>query len=305
MTTVGGLRKPNFFIAGAPKSGTTALYSYLRQHPDIFMPERKEPNFFCSDLEISCAIPDEEEYLRLFAPAGTKRRIGEASVWYLFSRRAASAIKEFSPDASIIALLRNPVDMLHSLHGQRFLSGYESVADFRTALARQRKKDPAKLDLSRANQQMYAPFCTEIGNYAEQIERYFDVFGQANVKVIIYEDFRSDAGKVYREILGFLQVSDSFVPEMPVVNAHVHVRSQLAHRIFRRPPTYIRYAARALAPRPVRQVLAAKITRLNTEIAPRAPMPGDLRRYLQAEFATDVERLGVLLHRDLSGWLRG
>lgn len=305
MTIVGGVRKPNFFIAGAPKSGTTALYTYLRQHYDIFMPERKEPNFFCSDLEISCAVQDPEAYLRLFASAGTERRRGEASVWYLFSRRAADAIKEFSPDASIIALLRNPVDMLHALHSQRFLSGYESVADFGTALARQRARGPAGIDLSRANESMRAPFCMEIGNYAEQIERYLYLFGQDNVKVIIYDDFKRDTGRVYREVLDFLQVSNSFMPEMPIVNAHVHVRSELAHRIFRRPPTYVRYAARALAPRPVRQLLAAKITELNTEIAPRATMPADLRRHLQAEFAAEVARLGALLDRDLSSWLHG
>jgi len=296
-------RIPNFFIVGAPKCGTTGLYHYLKQHPDIFMPERKEPNFFCADLEISRAIRDRGTYLRLFAHAGPERRVGEASVWYLFSRRAASAIKAFNPDALIIAMLRNPVEMLYALHSQRFLSGYEDIADFRTALARSSRGPAFETGPFRTDRLMQAPFCRQIGNYAEQIERYLSIFGEDRVKILIYEDFKGDTGTVYRETLRFLQVEDFSMPEFKIINANVQVRSKFLHRMVRTPPAPVRQAARAVVPRPVRQFLAAKITESNARTGPRAPMPLDLRKSLQAEFARDVEKLSALLRRDLRSWL--
>jgi hypothetical protein len=303
MTSVSPPRIPNFFIVGAPKCGTTGLYHYLKQHPDIFMPERKEPNFFCADLEISRAIRDSSAYLRLFAQAGAERRLGEASVWYLFSRRAASAIKSFNPDALIIAMLRNPVEMLYALHSQRFLSGYDDIAEFRTALARSVQDRSGEIGADRADRLMQAPFCPQIGHYGEQIERYLSLFGEDRVRIIIYEDFKNDTARIYRETLDFLQVENVFLPEFKIINANVQVRSKFLHRMVGMPPPPVRQTARALVPRPVRQFLAAKISERNARTAPRAPMPLDLRRSLQAEFARDVEKLSTLLRRDLSSWL--
>src|SRR5260370_118878 len=89
------IKSPDFFIVGAPRCGTTALYSYLRQHPDVFLPEYKEPHYFNTDMESGGAIRDQEKYLALFAPAKDKKRIGEASVYYLSSEIAPPTIKDF------------------------------------------------------------------------------------------------------------------------------------------------------------------------------------------------------------------
>ncbi|NLF38083.1 sulfotransferase, partial [bacterium] len=105
------MRLPDFFIVGAPKSGTTALHAYLGRHPSIFVPARKEPHFFGSDIVSPAFVRDRDAYLSLFAGATTEARVGEASIWYLYSKRAAREIKEFNPDARIIIMLRNPVDM--------------------------------------------------------------------------------------------------------------------------------------------------------------------------------------------------
>src|SRR5438093_1590857 len=112
------IRLPTFFIVGAPRCGTTALYTYLRQHPDLFLPENKEPHFFGSDLYHPGFVRNLDEYLSLFLEAGNKKRAGEASVWYLYSRNAAAEIMAFCPSARIIAMLRNPVDMMYSNYCQ-------------------------------------------------------------------------------------------------------------------------------------------------------------------------------------------
>jgi hypothetical protein len=124
------MRKPDFFIVGAPKSGTTAMYFYLKQHPEIFMPERKELHFFGSDFFAPHFVRDLKEYLKFFEGADNKKRIGEASVWYLYSKRAAFEIKEFNPDADIIIMLRNPVDMMYSLRETLRKKGIERASFF-------------------------------------------------------------------------------------------------------------------------------------------------------------------------------
>src|SRR5665647_751711 len=110
------LKRPDFFIVGAPKCGTTAMNNYLAQHPDVFMAQ-KEIHYFGSDLKMRVKV-SESEYLNYFQNAEEKKLIGEASVWYLFSEKAAAEIKAFSPQAKIIIMLRDPIDVLHSLHSQ-------------------------------------------------------------------------------------------------------------------------------------------------------------------------------------------
>src|SRR5262249_53369576 len=128
------MNKPNFFIVGAPRCATTSMYTYLKQHPQIHLSLLKEPLFFATDLTIQpLAVTDEASYLGLFADAGDARRIGEGSVFYLLSKRAAEEIKRFSPRAKIIIMLRNPIDMMHSLHALYLRTGNEDL-DFEEAI---------------------------------------------------------------------------------------------------------------------------------------------------------------------------
>ena len=110
--------RPDFFIVGAPKCGTTALYEYLRQHPAVFMPFHKEPLFFGDDLTRRYGRLTLHDYMRLFKDAKPGQRVGEASAWYLYSRSAAAEIKAYAPDAQIIVMVRNPVDMMYAEHSQ-------------------------------------------------------------------------------------------------------------------------------------------------------------------------------------------
>jgi hypothetical protein len=109
---------PDFFIVGAFKSGTTALYDYLRLHPQVFMPFHKEPLFFGDDLSRRYGRMTRAQYEALFADAKAGQRVGEASAWYLYSRSAAREIRGASPQAQIIVMLRNPVDVMYAQHSQ-------------------------------------------------------------------------------------------------------------------------------------------------------------------------------------------
>jgi hypothetical protein len=126
------VRKPDFFIVGAPRSGTSSMMNYLEEHPDIFMarPPGDEPHFFGTDLSAPWSIADERSYLSLFDDAKDEIRAGEKSVSYLYSKRAAVEIKEFQPSAKIIIMLRNPVDVIYSIHGLRFYLGHENSRCF-------------------------------------------------------------------------------------------------------------------------------------------------------------------------------
>jgi len=126
--------KPNFFIVGAAKCGTTGMKYYLHQHPDIFMAAPTEINHFIRDFDIGPS-QDEAWYLRHFEAAGDARVIGEKSVWHLFSKTAATDIKAFNPDARILIMLRNPVEMIHALHSQFLYGRNEDIKNFAHALA--------------------------------------------------------------------------------------------------------------------------------------------------------------------------
>lgn len=128
------MRKPDFFIVGAPRCGTTSRKIYLDKHPEIFMALGREPHFFGTDFYSPSYILDERTYLSLFATANNEKRVGEKSVWYLSSKRATAEIKEFQTSASIIIILQNPVEMIYSFHNLLFNRGFEDLDDFKAAL---------------------------------------------------------------------------------------------------------------------------------------------------------------------------
>ena len=204
--TTGEPRVPDFFIVGAPKAGTTAMYEYLRTHPDLYLPERKELRFFGSDLDIRDRQQlTAEQYLAYFAPAPADALIGTAYVWYLYSRLAAEEIALFSPDARIIAMLRNPVSMLPALHGEHLANGNEDISDFTAAL----DAEPERRAGRRIPPHAHLPqglWYTDVPRYAEQLERYFAVFGRDRVRVILFDDFVADIPATFRETLDFLGV---------------------------------------------------------------------------------------------------
>ena len=303
------MRKPDFFIVGAGKSGTTAMYIYLKQHPEIFMPEVKEPRYFGDDLWDRFPHfklfyrPTEQEYLSYFADAKNEKRIGEATPNYLTSQTAAREIKEFNPSAQIIIMLRNPIDVLYAAHSQTLYDGTENICDFRIAIEtgqEERRRLAGKSNRSFVDKYYYR----ELVKFTEQVKRYLDVFGRDNVHIIIFDDFKADTAGVYKDTLRFLDVDDSFEPEFKVINPNKVVRSKALRDFLRDPPLVVRKIGKRLVPKPLRQQIMKGFWRLNIKYVPRPPMDPELRRQLQEEFKTEVEKLSELLGRDLTHWCR-
>jgi sulfotransferase family protein len=282
------VREPNLFIVGAPRSGTTSLYRYLAQHPDVFMSPEKSPNFWSAELFPPGSIMSEERYLALFAGAGTRKWAGEASVSYLYSRAAAARIRERSPGAKIIAMLRDPADMIHSLHFRRVELGQEPFVGLEQALAAQEGRRSGALPGG------YGLFHYEaVASYSEQLERYFRAFGRENVHVILYDDLRRDAAGVLRAALRFLDLAEDVPIDLSPVNQGRRIRSAAVYRL-----CWALWERRPTAP------LGELLHRLNTQAAPPPPLSPELRARLTATLAPDIERVGALLGRDLGHWTR-
>ena len=194
---------PNFFIVGAPKCGTTALYDYLRTHPDIFLTLRKEVHYF-SSVRYPNAINSLPEYMRLFAKCPeTATAIGEASTSYLHDIEALRKIQQFNKEARIIIMLRNPVDMAHSYHQQMILQLWDDVKDFETAWRLQN----TRLNGSNIPTTCVTPHLLQyerICSLGKQVEAALEIFPRNQVKVIIFDDFVKSTLDVYKETLSFL-----------------------------------------------------------------------------------------------------
>ena len=309
--TTAGLKmttRPNFFIVGAPKCGTSAMDSYLKVHPDIFMPACKELTFFGSDFNFADRM-GLDEYLGHFQAAGDRRRIGEASPWYLYSERAAAEIKDFAPGASIIIMLRNPADFLYSLHGQMLYTSKDDIADFSEALAAETDRKLGTRLPRVANERRVTNFDVrilfyrEIAKFSVQVKRYFLAFGRDRVHVIIHDDFKRNTAAVYRRVLEFLEVDPDFQPEFPEVNVNKKVRNHRLQRVLRYPPTPIVTAVRAIFPHTkLRTAIKSHLFRLNAAPQQRPPLDRVLRSQLLKEFQPEIERLGGMVGRDLSSW---
>lgn len=295
--------KPDFFIVGAPKCGTTALNDYLAAHPEIFMCPRKESHHFCADWSPSY-LADRAAYLQLFDSAQDARRIGEASVWYLYAAHAAHALHTFNPHAQIIIMLRQPVDMIYSLHGHRLYIGSEDCHDFATALALEPARRKA-LQLPPWPYPVEGLFYRDVMRYVQRVERYFTTFGRDRVRVILYDDFRRDTARVFRETCAWLGVADNWLPDLRVINAAKKVRNYRLRNFLDSPPAWLRRIGGPLTPRAWRHAFFKQIRSWNTAHVPRPPLDDNLRRTLQAEISPEIERLSQLFDRDLRQWQQG
>ena len=295
---------PDFVIVGAPRSATTSMQIYLRQHPQIFFPRRKEVHYFGSDLtRLSHGfwfVESEAEYMDLFRRARPEQLVGEASAMYLQSKRAAAEIARFNPRMKIIIQLRNPIDVIYSHHGHLLWAVNEDLADFEQALAAEPDRAAGRR-IPRHAIMLEPLLYRETARYTSQVQRYFDAFGRENVHVVIYEDVASDVAAVYRGVLDYLGLDPSFLPSFDAANRHKRVRSRALQGLTMKPPEPLRRLLRAL-PGDLAYRGAIFVQSLNSVPARRPPLRDELRRELCAELAREVEQLGALLGRDLRHW---
>lgn len=303
------MRKPDFIIVGAPKCGTTAMASYLRQHPRFFLPHF-EVHYFGDDIStiLGGRRPDwfterftEEKYLELFAEAPDDVRVGEHSSMYFYSKTAAREIKAFAPDVKIILMLRCPPDLMYSMHSMLIRLNVETQTDFRASLEAVHAIGPDG-DSEDAGVDGKRNFYLDVGRLAQHAGRFFDVFERENIHVILFDDLKKDTHAVYRDTVQFLGVDDDFEPELKRYNRAYSIRSRKLSGLLTNPPQSVRKVVKAVTPLGVRNAIRNTLNKVN--VVPSAPKPLDpvLRRQLLGEFVPEIERLEQLIGRDLAHW---
>jgi hypothetical protein len=311
-------RVPNFFLAGVPKAGTTSLYFYLAQHPQVYMSPLKEPTFFGStdilsgehrervleytrrnpfNLEAYLERPDPpglnywvfdwDDYLKLFRGARNAKAIGEASVSYFWMPNAASSIRAKIPDARFIFVLRDPAERLFALFARHkgLLGDVHSTFQgfFQAALD---PRDPGAAHVG-------------VGRYATHLQRFFDAFPKERIRIYLYEDYCADSSAVLRDVFTFLEVD----PEQPIDISRRHNQT-LVPRL-----PWLHAARRRLGmDRSATRWLPAGARRwlrtLYRRPLSKSVMSPEDRTMVIDYYRAEIARTADLIDRDLSAWLR-
>jgi hypothetical protein len=274
------------------------------------MSKRKEPNFFGQDIRfVRLVRRSQEEYLQLFEGAAAFPLVGEASPVYLQSKCAPLEIKEFSPDARIVIMLRDPVEMMYSLHAQTVWYGDEDIVDFEKALGAEAARATGR-QVPATTGDIERLLYRECALFTRKVERYFRVFGRKSVHVIIYDDFKSDTQDVYHDVLDFLGATRINLSNYAVVNPAKKPRIQYLRRMARAAgnATMLRKIGRGVLPDRLYHRLGRGLLsfeeRFNTRPYKRPPLPVTLERRLRESFRAEAQSLSELLDRDLTHWGR-
>ena len=288
--------KVDFFIVGAPKAGTTSLYHYLNEHPEIEMSSQKEPDFF-SDKAIleqgmyygKNRIDTIEKYHSLFENSNDQKKKGEGSVSYLFYQDVPAKIKRYNPDAKIIIMLRSPVERAFSHYLMDYRLGLVSDA-FEDIVNRKKKNN--KVDL------FYQQYI-EVSVYSKQVKRYLNVFEKENILIIDYIDFKEDISEVLDRLFQFIGVSTDFEPN--VAKKH-NPYSMPKNKIIRFIYSFV--ALRKVLKLLFSKTLAKKARLLLFKEDKKPKLSKELRLQLNKYFKNDIEKLGELLDKDYLRWIK-
>jgi hypothetical protein len=312
---------PNFFIVGAPKAGSTSLYYYLGEHPQIYMSPIKEPCFFATEIKpdnfieefrgpaqrslqvleeyldgpmtdrrFSGLILERKQYLKLFRNVRDEQAIGEASVCYLWSTEAARNIREEIPGAKIIMVLRDPADRAFSQYLHAITNGLFD-GSFREMLQ-------ASLTSAGSKFGILHPFL-ELGMYYRQVKRYQDLFPAESLKICFFEDYQRHQESFVKDIFRFLQVDPGFSPDF----SKKHLQPQVAR--FRAIGRFLerhrlKETVRHLVPQTFRPFLRSLYYRQHRYFI----LEPEDRKTLIEHYSADICRLQQLVGRDLSSWMR-
>jgi len=286
--------KVDFFIVGAPKAGTTSLYHYLNEHPEISMSSQKEPDYF-SDADIQNEgmyygknrIDTIKKYHDLFDDNSESKLKGEASVSYLFYKDVPQKIKAYNPDAKIIIMLRDPVD--------RAFSHY--LMDYRLGLVSDSFEDIIDQKSVHKNAKLFYQQYVELSEYASQVKRYLDIFDSKEILFIEYEDLKIDVLGIVKKTYLFLGVNQVYEPD---INNKHNTYTMPKNRI-------IRFIYSFVILRNILSFLLPKnlVNRLRTVLFKNDKKPAlldETRNRLKQSFANDVNALAEMLNKDLSRW---
>jgi hypothetical protein len=297
---------PNFLIIGAAKAGTTSLYYYLNQHPEIYMSPLKEPHFFGFEGEElkfirtgnipdpinTMAITDLESYIKLFVGVTTEKAIGEASPSYLHTPKAADRIKFYLPQAKLIAILRNPVDRAFSAFTGQYLHGIQNHQPHLTDFGEALKNETQYI------QENWTPiyFYKQLGFYYSQLSYYYKLFAKEQIHVCLNDDLKKDSQKTLKTIFQYLGVDDTFSPDTSQqVGASGVPRNNFLYRFIKNEK--VKSVLKPLVPKG--WGYKAEKAMLN-----KPKMDPKVRQELLNLYRDDVLKLQDLIDRDLSAWLQ-
>jgi hypothetical protein len=304
---------PNFFIVGAQKAGTTSLYHYLNQHPQVYMSPIKEPFFFDHELDSKGEVvrrefrghrqpprfTNIEEYSTLFEGARGEKAIGEATPLYIYAPGTAERIESYVPGAKSIALLRNPADRAYSAFLYAVRMGVEPRKRFAQAL----REEPLRM----RSGWHYVFHYRSRGLYYQQLKRYYEVLGRERLGVWLYEDMREDPASVAQSVFRFLEVDDTFTPDTSSRYNPAGVPASRSARAAIRATNRAVWVLRKVLP-PTSRILplAFKMRRVvqSRVLTEPPPIDPELREELVEGYKEDILRLQELIGRDLSMWLR-
>lgn len=295
---------PDFFILGAPKCGTTAMAAYLSENPEVLFSNPKETNFFNTDHEEQELFKSIDEYLDFAFPVKEGAKIkGEGSVWYLFSEEAVLNILSLKADAKFVVMLREPSELVYALHSTYLLGVMENEEDFEKAW---------RLQNDRAKGHALPPTCPEpkllqygmVGKLGEQVEKLLEqVSNSKQIHFIIYDDFKADTQAEYQKLLQFLGLKNDHRKDFSAVNVAAKTRNKtLGKSISVLTQNKVLYRLKRSLGFKMGSGPMVKLLAKNRVIAKRDDLRLGFKTELRAYFKEDVQKLEVLLKRDLKSW---
>lgn len=297
------MRLPNFIVIGVPKSGTTSLYFYLKQHPDVFLPVRKELHYFSYDLlkenlngpgdreVLAWLCPNWQDYISHYDSVRNETRIGEISPSYFYYSQISERIRAKLGPVKIIALLRNPIEKAFSQFMHLVREGRETLTFYQALIAEERRIEGAWSDIWRYK---------ESSLYASRLNKFIDVFDRSNVKVILSEEFFADPIMVIGDLFSFMGIP----PDVRIDTSHIYnrtgrPRSKLLAGFLTK-PNVLRSMVRMVVPEQTRMFWRLKITELNT--SQKEQIDQKSKSYLEEYFYKDIVEVERIIGRQ-TNWL--
>ncbi len=290
------MKLPDFIVLGAGKSGTTSLYKYLKQHPKVFLTEKKELYFFAFEGKDKPEgmITQFDRYQAMFENAPKDKVIGEVSSIYLFRPRAAERIHHYLPNAKLIAILRNPADRAFSDYLMHVGNNHFSILDPQTG-------KPKEFTNIVKNQGYFIQF----GFYYEQLKRYYDRFDSSQIQVYLFEDLVADSQSLVRDMFEFVGVEPDFTPDMSKRHKVSGIpKNRMLNDLVMKKNPIRSLAAMVLKPlmsATVRDRIRNNINKSNLE---RPQLSPELRQEMIEIYREDILQLQDILQRDLTAWMQ-
>jgi hypothetical protein len=288
---------PNFLIVGSAKCGTTSLYSWLKQHPDVFFPENKEPSFFVHHY----AVDDWNVYQSLFEKGVGKRVVGDASTSYLSSPESPEWIRKIlGPDIKIVILVRNPIDRAFSLYKWMTMEGYETSCPFEKALEVEDRRFNDEEFRIHSPEFFWDYMYVRSSLYGEQIKRYFRTFDRDRIKIFVFDDLVANPASIYDSVCDFLQISKTFRPKFTRENKGVIPKNVALQHLLKQNEWRISSLPQVAS---LWHKGVVQCMEWNKWLAGESHLDTATRKKLAKVFDEDVSWLGELLGRDLSHWV--